>query len=74
MALIFDTDKLKDLRKLRGWTLEELSEKLDVTAMSISRWERGVVEPTSKHVRRMAQVFNVGQRALYKESGSEVVA
>lgn len=35
-------DKLISLRKQKNWTQEELSEYLNVSRQSISKWESGV--------------------------------
>lgn len=34
-------DKISNLRREKGWSQEELSEKLDVSRQSISKWESG---------------------------------
>lgn len=37
---------LKTWRKRKGWSQVQLAEALGVHPMTISKWERGVVEPT----------------------------
>lgn len=36
------SDELKQRREALGLTQEQLARELDVTTMSVSRWERGV--------------------------------
>jgi transcriptional regulator with XRE-family HTH domain len=38
---------IADLRQRMQMTQTELAERIDVTAMTVSRWERGLVEPTA---------------------------
>jgi transcriptional regulator with XRE-family HTH domain len=38
---------IAELRRKLQLTQTELAEKLGVTAMTVSRWERGLVEPTA---------------------------
>ena len=38
-------DKITELRKKRGWSQEELAEKVDVTRQSVSKWESAQSTP-----------------------------
>lgn len=50
---------LKRLREDRGWTQEELAERLDVSGATISRWEGGHHAPTLEHVQKIAELLGV---------------
>ena len=34
-------DKLMELRRIRGWSQEELGNRLEVTRQTVSKWELG---------------------------------
>ena len=36
------SEKIMNLRKKNGWSQEELSERLDISRQSVSKWESGV--------------------------------
>lgn len=48
-----------ELRKEKGWTQQELAEKLNVTDKAVSKWETGVGFPDIKMIEPLAEVFNV---------------
>ncbi|GCF95665.1 transcriptional regulator [Enterococcus florum] len=52
-------EKLQELRKSRGMTQEELSEVLDVSRQSISKYESGTAEPSFEKLRMIAVYFGV---------------
>ncbi|KON86001.1 XRE family transcriptional regulator [Sporosarcina globispora] len=41
-------EKLKKERKEKGWSQEELAEKLFVSRQSVSKWENGRTTPALK--------------------------
>lgn len=47
--------KLKELRKERGLTQEELAQKLFVSRTLISKYESGAIYPTRENAEKIAQ-------------------
>ena len=56
---MFIKEKLKDLRKQHGFTQQELAVEIGSTDKHISKWERGIVEPSVFNCVLLADVFNV---------------
>lgn len=52
-------NNLRFLRKEKGLTLNEVAEKLDITAMSLSRYERGAREPKGEFLIKISNFYNV---------------
>lgn len=52
-------DKLLELRKQKGWSQEELGDKLDVSRQTVSKWEAGQTTPEMEKLILMSEVFNV---------------
>ena len=52
-------EKLQELRKQKGLTQEELSEKLYVSRTAISKWESGRGYPNIESLKAIAKFFSV---------------
>jgi transcriptional regulator with XRE-family HTH domain len=52
-------DRLKALREQRGWSQRELARQCSMGDTAISMYERETVEPTAKHLKKMAETLNV---------------
>ncbi len=52
-------EKLKELRKEKNKTQEDIAKYLDTSAMNYSRYENGKVEPTIGILCKLADYFNV---------------
>ena len=52
--------KLRQLRKSRDMTQEEVAERVDITRSTISNYEIGRRTPHLKDLSKLAAVFNVG--------------
>lgn len=52
-------DKLRQLRKDRGWTQDKLAEKLDAHGRQIGKYELGLILPGAETLIKIAKVLNV---------------
>lgn len=48
---------IREARTGRGWTQRELSRRLDLDQLAISRWERARVIPAPENLAALATVF-----------------
>jgi transcriptional regulator with XRE-family HTH domain len=58
-TIILRVDRLKALREERGWSQRELSRHCGLSLSAINFYERGEVEPSAKHLKKMAEVLGV---------------
>ena len=65
------SEKIINLRKSRGWSQEELAEKLDVSRQSVSKWESGVSNPELDKIVAMSTLFGVSTDYLLKDVTAE---
>lgn len=52
-------DKVVQLRKLKGWSQNELSNRIEVSREIIGRYERSDATPSIDIAKRMAEAFEV---------------
>lgn len=57
-------EKIKQLRKSKGISQEELASMLKINRNYLSRIETGKSEPTSSILKNIAEIFNVDLNAL----------
>ncbi|MDE6752729.1 MAG: helix-turn-helix domain-containing protein [Eubacterium sp.] len=60
-------DKLIQLRKQKGWSQEELAEKMEVTRQSVSKWESAQSVPDIERILQLSDIFDVSLDYLLKE-------
>ena len=60
-------EKIVELRKRAGWSQEELSERLDVSRQSVSKWEGGQAVPTVDKLLELSRLFGVSTDYLLKD-------
>ena len=74
-------ERLKEARRKSGLTQEHVAEMLHVSRQTISRWERGTSQPTSRQIRELAEIYQVPETQLMKthentcpQTDSDIVA
>ena len=63
-------EKLMELRKSRGWSQEELGERLGVTRQTVSKWELGATTPEMEKLVAMSELFGLSVDELVKGGGT----
>lgn len=66
--------RLKQLRLARGWSLDDLSVSLGglVTKQALSKYEKGLSQPSMRVVTRIAELFGVKAAHLFAEPAVQV--
>lgn len=61
-------EKIYNLRQEKGWSQDELAEKLSVSRQSVSKWESGKTLPDSDKIILLSGLFSVTADFLLKDS------
>ena len=71
-------ENLKELRKNKGFTQEELASKVNVVRQTVSKWEKGLSVPDADSLQKIAEVLEVdvsqllGAKIETEESRNEI--
>ena len=57
-------ENLKQLRKVRGLTQEQLAIRLNVVRQTVSKWEKGLSVPDAEMLIKIAEIFEVSVSSL----------
>ena len=60
--------RLKAIRQSKGVTQEKLADLLDISVMTIRRWEWGARTPRVEEVKRIAEALHVSEQELLSDS------
>lgn len=66
------SEKIIMLRKQKGWSQEELAEKLGISRQSVSKWESAASIPDLSKILKMSEIFNVSTDYLLKDELEEL--
>lgn len=58
------SENLKNLRKEKGLTQEELAERLHIVRQTVSKWEKGLSVPDADLLIRIAEIFEASVSTL----------
>ena len=65
-------DNLRNLRKLKKLSQEELSEQVGVSRQSISKWENGEAYPEMNNILKLCKIFNCKINDLLSDKISDI--
>lgn len=68
----FSPAALKAARRRSGRTLTELADLSDLSASTLSGWERGIVQPTVPTLSRVAGALSVGIADLLRSAPAQI--
>jgi len=51
-------ENIKNLRKNKGFTQEELASKLNIVRQTVSKWEKGYSVPDAEMLKKLAEIFD----------------
>ena len=57
-------ENIRDIRKQKGMTQEELANRIGVVRQTVSKWEKNLSVPDADLLQRIAQVLEVPVSAL----------
>lgn len=60
-------EKILNMRKARGWSQEELAERIGVTRQAVSRWEAGAAKPDADKIIAVCDLFGVSADYLLRD-------
>lgn len=64
-------EKIKELRKQKGFTQEELATRLNVVRQTVSKWEKGLSVPDADVLRSIAEQFEVTVEELLGDNAEQ---
>lgn len=65
------SDNIRNCRKEKNMSQDELAERLGVSRQSISLWETGQTQPTIDNLIALSKIFNVSSDALLTDTDSD---
>lgn len=64
-------EKLKNARKAKGFSQDEVAEKLKVTRQTVSKWENGRTAPDVETLVKLSDLYETSLDLLMRENGNQ---
>lgn len=64
-------EKILNMRKARGWSQEELAERVGVSRQAVSRWESGTAKPDADKMIAICDLFGVSADYLLRDMAGQ---
>lgn len=61
-------ENIKALRKSKGFTQDELANRLNVVRQTVSKWEKGISVPDAEMLQKIAEIFDTDVSLLLGNS------
>lgn len=63
-----NANDIRSLRKGAGMTQKDLADKLGVTNVTVSRWEKGEYVPSPRYIKQMSEMFGTNGADIFVAS------
>lgn len=64
-------ERLKELRRKKGYSLEYVAEKINVSRQTVSKWEAGETVPDVLKCKELADIYEISMDELLAENGED---
>lgn len=66
-------ERIRSLRKRKGYSQEQLARKLHVTQGAVSQWEKNITTPAADQLKSLAEIFETTVDSLLDDTGENPV-
>ena len=64
-------ERIRTLRKRKGYSQEQLARKLHVTQGAVSQWEKNITTPAADQLKSLSEIFEITVDSLLDETEQE---
>ena len=66
-------ERIRKLRKDRGYSQEQMARKLHISQGAVSQWENGITTPSAEQITAIADLFGISADILLGRQSSPVI-